>query len=301
MNHYFDNKAMFGEPTVNQYDSHMVMSGVVRPTKKQYVNVDTKYRDDVSPFSSLASCNITLPQRICNVKSVTVRTAEIPMAFYNISKALGNNVFYIWHSQNEEDLIVLDDGQYSLATLKTAINAKIGSSALASHFSFDYDSKTNKTTFTTTNRTITIKFNVDDKNDATMLMDKLGWILGFREAEYDISTQSTLVSEGLAQLSLPKYLYLVLDEFSRGNPNSFITNRILRKQILAKIVLNNTTYPFGTILPANNFNGYLLSETREYQGQIDLLRMKVELVDDYGRVVDLNGADFSFTLETVVY
>lgn len=304
---------MFGEPEVNQYDNHMVMSGVIRPTKVQYIHVDTKYRDNQSASSAnngtcvatiaapTASCNITLSQRITNVKSITVRNAEIPMTIYNISRSLGNNVFYAWHANNEKDVITLDDGEYTLATLKTQINAKIATSDLASHLSFDYNAVTNKTSFATTSRTVTLTFNVDANGEPVELMGKLGWMLGFRQPSYSMGTQSSIASEGVAQLQPLKYLYLVLDEFSRGNARSFIANPDIRKQILAKIVVNKSVYPFGTVLPANTFNGYLLSDTRQYQGEIDLLRMKVELVDDLGRVVDLNGGDFSFTLEAVTH
>ena len=300
MSHYLDNKVMFGEPAINQYDSHMVMSGVIRPTKTQYINVDTKFREDVNGTATLASCHITLPQRISNVKSVTVRDIEIPMTFYNISLSLGNNVFYVWHSNSEKAVITLDDGEYTMASLKSAINTKIGLSPLASHLSFDYNVNNNKTTFSTNSRTVTITFNVDGDGAPTALMGKLGWVLGFRQPSYTMATQATLSSESVAQLQTHKYLYLVLDEFSRGNVRSFMASPDIRRQILAKIVLNRATYPYGAVLPANNYNGLLLSDTRKYNGQIDLLRMKVELVDDLGRVVDLNGADFSFTLETTV-
>lgn len=299
---------MFGEPTVNQYNSHMVMTGVIRPTKTQYINIDTKFRESVNTNGStacspeLASCHITLPQRVSNVKSIAVRDAEIPMTFYNISQALGNNVFYAWHTDLEQAVITLDDGEYTLASLKTEINAKISASSLASlHLTFDYSATTNKTWFTTTNTPFTIAFNIDSNGDSTGLVRSLGWALGFRQPSYDMLTRTVLPSESVAQLQTHKYLYLVLDEFSRGNIRSFMASPDIRRQIIAKIVLNRATYPFGTVLPANNYNGYLLTDTRQYQGEIDLLRMKVELVDDLGRVVDLNGADFAFTLEVTAY
>ena len=98
-----------------------------------------------------------------------------------------------------------------------------------------------------------------------------------------------------------RYLFLVVDEFRSSNPNSFISplgDSFLSKNILARITLNPTTFgAFGTILPANIFNGYLLSDQRVYSGTTDIQKLKIQLVDEFGNPVDLNYVGFSFCLE----
>jgi hypothetical protein len=104
----------------------------------------------------------------------------------------------------------------------------------------------------------------------------------------------------MVDLSGFRYLYLVLDEFTKGNQNSFIAalpSSLVRKQILARISINTNVYPFGTILPANNYNGYLLTDQRKYSGRVDLQKLNIQLVDDVGKPVSLNGLDYSFCLE----
>jgi hypothetical protein len=61
--------------------------------------------------------------------------------------------------------------------------------------------------------------------------------------------------------------------------------------------LNPAIYPYGTILTANTFNGLLLSDQRLYAGKTDIQKLNIQLVDEWGNVVDLNGVDFSFCLE----
>jgi hypothetical protein len=39
-----------------------------------------------------------------------------------------------------------------------------------------------------------------------------------------------------------------------------------------------------------------LNRTREYFGPVDIQRLDVRLLDEYGRVIDLNGIDWSFSL-----
>jgi hypothetical protein len=80
---------------------------------------------------------------------------------------------------------------------------------------------------------------------------------------------------------------------------------LLNKNILARISVNSNIYNnnvekqigFGTIQTSTNNNGLLLSDKREYNDDIDLQKLKVQLVDEYGRTVSLNGLDFSFALE----
>lgn len=143
MSEYFDKSQLFLEPKVTQYGSHMVMSNVHKPTKTKYVNVDTKFSDEYNDFS-VANYNITLPERINDVKSLTVTNIELPMSFYNISSALGNNSFQITNNDIDPtipyltqlstgsvvdgkfvDTIIIPDGYYTIEELKTTINSEI--------------------------------------------------------------------------------------------------------------------------------------------------------------------------------
>jgi len=36
---------------------------------------------------------------------------------------------------------------------------------------------------------------------------------------------------------------------------------------------------------------------RQYFGPVDLMKLRVRLLDEYGRVVSLNNADYSFTIK----
>ena len=40
----------------------------------------------------------------------------------------------------------------------------------------------------------------------------------------------------------------------------------------------------------------IVSDIRTYMGKTDIYKMKFELVDEWGTVVDLNQMDFSFVL-----
>lgn len=150
--------------------------------------------------------------------------------------------------------------------------------------------------------TYTIHFDVDISGGFNKYNFKstLGWCLGFRQQSYTLAPGETIVAEGMIDRNNIRYLYLVVDEFRQSNPNSFLSplhNSFISKNILARITLNTEIYPFGSILPANIFNGLLLSDQRYYSGKTDIQKLQIQLIDDWGNIVDLNQMDFSFCLE----
>jgi hypothetical protein len=309
----YNSKTMFLEPEVKQYGSHMVMTNVSRHSKRKFINIDSKYRDEFGakyldtyqPYTTnySANFNITLPERINDVKSIIVCNAEIPMSFYNISGTLGNNYFKLING-NSFVMIQVPSGEYTPDSLVTAINTKINASGATYATRVVCSISANRATFTSSNGTYTIEFDVDEtgSSDQYHFKDKLGWLLGFRKSSYVISSSPavTVSSENLVDINTIRYLYLVLDEYTKGNQNSFISpmrESLIRKNIIAKISLNKSTFPFGSVLPANNLNGLLLTDRRNFTGKVDLQKLNVQLVDETGTPVDLNGLDFSFCLE----
>jgi hypothetical protein len=166
------------------------------------------------------------------------------------------------------------------------------SSALGLNFAVKPSNTCNTVTNPTSGATAEFdKFNVKSK---------LGWLLGFRDISYNIVSGQTKYAENMLDLNNPKYVYLAVDEFSNGTQSSFISPMpmsIINKNILARIALDTSHYGMGTILPANQYNGFLLSDRRSYNGKVNLQKLKLQLVNEYGNTVNLNGLDFSFSLE----
>jgi hypothetical protein len=156
-----------------------------------------------------------------------------------------------------------------------------------------------------------IHFNVDNKGneDKYNFKSKLGWALGFREPVYEIDQTGTvwnsssttlpyIESESIINVYPFQYMYLSIDEFSQSKANSFLTpgsNSFMNSNVIARISLND--YVFGTITYASSENGKLLSDKRIYNSKTDIQRLHIQLLDDFGRPVDLNEMDFSFVLE----
>jgi hypothetical protein len=297
------NNDLFLDPSTKQYGGHMIMSNVHKSEKTKLINIDTKFREEYN-YLQTANYNISLPERITEVKSLTVTNVEIPISYYNISANLGNNTFTITNpSNNASKTLTIPDGQYSTGSqLQTAITNVIGT--LSSPFTnLTYIYNPSGSIFKTNSGALNISFAVDPSGniDKYNVKYKLGWLLGYRNVNYSITTSNT-VSESFVDLNGPRYLYLALEEYNKGNQKSFITplfNSMINKNIIARISMDPVSHGYQSILPANMFNGLLKSDNRNYTGKIDIQKLNVQLLNEIGNPINLNGMDFSFFMEVV--
>ena len=310
MSNFNNPHEMFMKPKTEQFGTHMVMTNVQQTNKTKYISIDSKYKDDyqdnnttnshadlLSNQLSTSNFNITLPERISNVKSITMTHAEIPLSYYNISSNLGNNYFKVIVS-GTETMITVDDGFYTETQLQNKINSLLAGESINLTLTI---SSLSKSSMVAGSGTISVHFDVNSQgiHDKYRIKSKLGWLLGFRLLNYDVTT-SPVSSEEFSSIKGSKYLYLAIDEFSKGNQNSFMSplhSSLINKNILSRISLDSNNYGHGSILPANLNNGYLVSDTRSYNGNVDLQKLNIQLLNEDGLPVILNGLDFSFCLK----
>jgi len=301
-NMYLDAKTSFLEPTVNQYGGHMVMTNVKKATRVKYVNIDTRFADD---YSKTGYYTFTFPEKQTNIKGIRIVTVETPVSFYNFSSSLGNNSFQIRYNGAIYP-IDISNGVYNTAsTLVSQINSQIqrDSQNVLSNISISTTADQQRTIITnSSSNNYTINFNTDfsGNTDNNNLSSKLGRALGFKTPSYSFNSSTPLTSESSINLNTVRYLYLVVDEFSSGFTNSFICplqHSLLSKKILGRIALDNTRFPYGSVQISNTFNAFLSSDIRHYNGLVDIQKIQVQLVNEYGIPIDLNGQDFSFLLE----
>tara|TARA_Y100000389_G_scaffold204728_1_gene259253 strand:+ start:3137 stop:3994 length:858 start_codon:yes stop_codon:yes gene_type:complete len=282
--------SLFLEPKTVQHDNHMVMTNVYKPEKVKYINIDSQFQDEYNIFTNTpkltADFNISLPERINEVKSITVTNIELPISFYNISDTLDNNSFQI-----DNTTYTIPNGQYTISSLLTKINELSGITITVDE-NLKINIKNNGgTIYFQESNGIQSKYNVKSK---------LGWLLGFRLLSYTLNNTDGITSESIVNLNGPKYLYLALEEFNKSIQNSFsspLFSSFINKNIISRITLNNSE--FGSILYANQHNGLLLSDIRNYNGKNVLQKLNVQVLNDLGQPMNLNGLDFSFCIKVV--
>lgn len=288
----YNNMDLFLEPKTKQYGSHMVMTNVHKQSKTKLVNVDMKFRDEYN-YSQIANYNITLPERINDVKSIEIMNIEIPISYYNISSNLGNNYFKVMNPDGSSPVVItIPDGQYT----DTILAEKLKEFQNQSFIIFNFDGSRFK--FSAENRKIEFDIDSTGNSDKYNFKSKLGWLLGFRNTSYIIT--SSITSEALVDLNGPRYLYLAVDEFNnKGNQNSFITpvsKSMINKKVIARIAINNAFFKYGNNAAFSHFNG-LTSDIRSYNGTVDIQKLNVQLLNENGSPMQLNGLDFSFLMK----
>jgi len=304
------------EPYLTSFPTDYV-KGVINPLKRRvntrYLNIDTRFRENYFTCQS-TNYHLDLPLKISGVMSLQLSAIELPTTFFNISKQLGNNFFTIevdnyndgTTTESYSTVITLQDGNYAPSSLVDYLNSIVGI-MLPPFNLLIFTLNILNTMISGTGQMVvgisnpnnifnfTLNFQADkngNNDNNTPLPLKLGWTFGFRSGKY--VNNSTYISEGVMDLTGPRYIYLVVDDFNNNVNNAFygaFNSSILNKNILARISLQSK---FFDIFIENNLN--VITTPRHYYGPVDIQKLHLQLLDEYGRVLDINNMDYSFCL-----
>lgn len=281
--------------------------------------------------TSPASSTYELPLTWNNVVSIKLASANIPNVMYVFNDDAGTTQLYI-----EEDetglagLITIPEGNYSpfascampleesFSELLTAyINETLGTEKrfLVTINLFNRKVTISNTTYAFTMNTL-IKdppdfyspysnLSMDDYKNYTSddlkaglpiltYVQTMGYIMGFREVLY--YNEKSYTSEAMFNNTYSDYIYFVLEDFT-GSQTASNTYGILGQGILGKDILG--VIPLNSSLFATTFdnNANFIYKQRDYFGPVDISRIAVKLMDQKGNEINLQGAEFNFSLE----
>jgi hypothetical protein len=295
------------KPYLSSYPSEF-FPGVINPLKKRTIkknlNIDTRFRENyfASPSTNF---NIILPTNFDNVLQMQLTAIELPITYYNVSKQYGNNFFTVT-ANTSTSVVTIPDGNYTYEGIVNVVNNEL--SLLGYPFDkvvFLLNINNNSGSgqmmvgpLDASLNTLSLnfqadRFGIDDRN--TPLPLKFGWTMGFRNGIY--KNNLNYVSESVVDVTGPRYVYLVVDDHNNNVNNGFYSafnSSVLNNNILARISLQSR---FFDIQLSNNLN--IITNPREYFGPINIHTLNIQLLDEYGRIVDLNNMDFSFCLTLV--
>ena len=297
------------KPYLSSFPSEF-FPGVINPLKKRTIkknlNIDTRFRDNY--FSSPSTnFNFALPMNFDNVLQMQLTSLELPTTYYNVSKQYNNNFFSVTvtsPSGTVTSVVNIPDGNYTYTGIVNIINIQLtllGAPFTEVTFLLNLSSESGSGQMMvgpSPGSTITAislnfqadRFGIDDRS--TPLPLKFGWMLGFRNGIYE--NNLNYVSEGLTDVTGPRYVYLVVDDHNNNVNNGFYSafnSSLLNNNILARISLQSN---FFNVQFSNNLS--IVTNPREYFGPVNIQNINIQLLDEYGRVIDLNNMDYSFCL-----
>jgi hypothetical protein len=323
------NKIFSKDKPVIKKEFKKELTSLINPIKTKYVtkllNVNTLFRKNYYLQKS-TDFIIDLPETLKNVTSITLSNTEIPNTIYSFSSDIGTNEFTVEtydgnYTNKKTTTVRIKNGNYSAKELVDYLNKYIFSKdATLKRIACNYDNITKKISFFRDMRKdisggiendTTLFFNIDwrlkDKPTRSIQLN-MGWILGFRKEYYsyeddyiDISKVSFDKGEGFEaescfqNLNGQRYIFLSIDDYNKNYSkmlfSPFEDSVINDNNIFAKINNDYDTFDYKSDAGGD------YQFKRQYFGPVDLMKLRVRLLDEYGRVVSLNNADYSFTIK----
>jgi hypothetical protein len=292
-------------------------------TDNQSHNYTIQLPETVSRAISMSIGSIEIPLTYHNISSYYNNNV------FNIEILDASNT----PTQNSPLLIELSPGLYEAAPLSIArnvgfnieneINNKIQDASfidISNYLSFVIEPRSGYSCFKYDNSTnklgsykIKINFNINNPNTNTNtntntsncysneLHQKLGWQLGFRNNSIIIDSSNLYaISAGICHINYPRYIYIAIDDFQSSSQNNFAiaSDSIVAPNILARVNIlslleEKTKFKQGAY--AGDFY-YYQKHIREYFGPTSINKLKIQLLDEYGRQFSLNNMDWSFVM-----
>ena len=157
------------------------------------------------------------------------------------------------------------------------------------------------------NYKLKITFNVNNPNANSSncysndLRQKLGWQLGFRTDSIILSSTNLIAnSSAICYINYPRYIYIAIDDFQSSSQNYFAvaSDSIIAPNIITRINIlslleEKTAFKQGAYAGDIYYNQ---KHIREYFGPTSINKLKIQLLDEYGRQFSLNNMDWSFII-----
>jgi hypothetical protein len=252
----------------NRQLKHATFPNVSRTT----LLIDSRDRNYTTHPSS-TNFVVDLPEPLRNVSSAMLISAEIPQSHYVFSAARGNTSLTVTVDATTYT-VTIPDGNYTTTTMAAALKTALDT-AFSATFTVTISATTMKCTIATTG-TVSV--------DATAVERYwLGYYLGF---PWGVVTSGSGSATGTQVVSMNPEGYLTIDIWELNGIVATGTGR----RTFAKVVLQNDSYDYTT------YDSNMTSvEVRPPRAHLDKLTVSLRYHD--GTLVDLNGAEWSMTIE----
>jgi len=299
-----------------------------KETQSVALHINSLFRDDYYTESP-SDFNYTLPVNVENVLTARLTSVNIPNTWFLFESEKGNNVFYIEiykvdsttrkRPTNADGVptstkhiheIVIPDGNYNSQQLTTFLNStyfKDVATGISTPSS--YQQRMKNIEFVIDPNSLKCSFNIikQDENynfDLVFITEKTrslvqtaGWIMGFRNAKYN-NINKKIQSEGVYDGAGDRYIYMCLNDHTINQTNNNIIcldKTFIDTHVFAKI--NIATGNWGIQIDDMPDGEGTHTKTRVYAGPTNLKRFHIRLLDMFGKPINLNQMDWSFTLE----
>ena len=245
------------------------------------IHIDSRDRDFArDPGSS--EFTVLLPEALKNVSSSVLVTAEIPLTYYVFSAARGNTSLLVSFG-GVAKTVTIPDGNYSTTTMAAALKAALDA-AFGATFTVTFDPASMKCTIAATGALA-----VDATATAKPTEWGLGYYLGFAGGVVTSGTNA-VTGTRVASMNPENYLLIDIEELNGLSQCALYATGGAGRRTFAKVPLNGDSYQYNYYDKALTY-----VELRPQLTKVERLRVSLRYHD--GTLVDLNGAEWSMSLE----
>jgi hypothetical protein len=98
----------------------------------------------------------------------------------------------------------------------------------------------------------------------------------------------------------PRYAFISIDDGQKNTGTSLISafsRSTMDKNIISRFNIAHAMDDAACYKPSSDAGlSNQLNRTRDYFGPVDIQRLHIRILDEYGRILDLNHMDWSMTL-----
>jgi hypothetical protein len=269
---------------------------------RHIINVDSRFRD-APTVSTATNFNFSLLSPVRNVLRIRVTSVEFPNNYYFFTHRRRNTWFRVVPAVGPAFDVEVPDGNYTAGDMVDAIAADLSGQGIG-WLSVAFSETEGAFTFTSTGAT---PFTIDT---ATRSWNRpfdygLGFYLGFSRGSHPAASDGpgvfSVTSDRCANFAGDNYLFVRVNDYDcvRQTVRVYAATGVADLQTnefpaLAKIVLRE---------PKNfmAFDDYASQHAKEvvFPAPSDIARLQIQVLDPYGEIMDLCGAQWSMSLEVL--
>jgi hypothetical protein len=276
----------------------------VNDIERHIINVDSRFRDSPA-VSTSSNFYFTLLTPVRNVLRVRITSIEFPNNYHIFTTKRRNTtleIIYMDGTECKREPIMIPDGNYTASDMVDALNAEFEAvPGPVPAITVAFDEVTGSFTFSAS-----ANFGIYTAGEG---FDRpydygLGYYLGLTRKLHKSVLASglySLSSDQCAYFAGDPYVFLCLNDFHCVQQTVQIYDTAGRNRLdaaafkaLAKIVLRE---------PKNYmaFDDYASQHVKEvvFPSPVDLNRLKIQVLDPYGEIMDLCSSQISFSIEVL--
>jgi hypothetical protein len=261
------------------------------PAPLKFVNtkllIDSRDRD-YDAYPSASSFLIDLRSPIRNVTSAVLISCEVPMSYYVFAQARGNTSLTVTVGGATTRTVTVPDGNYTTDTMAAALVAALQTAFAPRTFAVTFDVASMKCTVASAGTTVAV-----DTTSVSPTGKRTNWGLAYHlgfPAGAVTAGSGSVTGTRVANMSPENYVVVDIDELNGVTHLVPYSGGAPGETVFAKVPLLGDSYTYMYYDKTISF-----VQLRPRRESIRQLRVSLRFHD--GTPVDLNGAEWSMTLE----